>query len=306
MMNIVFISGVKFGREVLKYILQKGINISLIFSYCEDKKKFYSDYASFDDISKQYDVRNVKVSNINDEENIHLLQKTKPDLILVMGWSQLLKDEIINIPKIGIIGSHSTELPKYRGRAPIPWTIIKGLKKSALTFFWIQKGVDDGDILDQQIFTITKNDDASTIYEIITKIGKKMLTQNLREIEKGIIKRVRQDPNKFIESWPKRTPRDGKIEWNWDCTKIHRLIRATTNPYPGAFTFFNKDKLTIWQAKSFDEKFTTPGKILDVSEKGVLVGTNHGKLLITIASLNNKQINLLEIFSKNDLGKILG
>ena len=88
-------------------------------------------------------------------KNIILLKKSKPDLILVMGWSQLLKDELIDIPKIGIIGSHPTELPKYRGRAPIPWTILKGLTKSALTFFWIDKGVDDGDILDQEFFSIS-------------------------------------------------------------------------------------------------------------------------------------------------------
>ena len=71
-----------------------------------------------------------------------------------MGWSQLLKNDILTIPEFGVIGSHPTQLPKYRGRAPIPWTILKKLKHSALTFFFIEEGIDNGDILDQKIFEI--------------------------------------------------------------------------------------------------------------------------------------------------------
>ena len=119
--------------------------------------------------TEKFNIFHVKVDKINDEKNIEILEKINPDLILVMGWSQLLSLKIIQIPKFGVIGSHPTELPKYRGRAPIPWSIIKGLKESALTFFYIQEGVDDGDILDQSKFDISDNDDASSIYQKMTK-----------------------------------------------------------------------------------------------------------------------------------------
>ena len=122
-----------------------------------------------------------------------MIKQIKPELILVMGWSQILKDTIIKIPKKGVIGSHPTELPKYRGRAPIPWSIIKGLKESALTFFYIQEGVDDGDIVDQQKFIISEHDDATSIYNKITNIGKEMILKNLNLIESGSVNRIKQD-----------------------------------------------------------------------------------------------------------------
>ena len=128
-MKIVFLSGVKFGLEILNHIIENNFNISHVFSYDESKKFFYSDYVSFENTCKKFGISNTKIKNINDSQNIEILKSIKPDLILVMGWSQLLTDDIISIPKLGVIGSHPTELPKYRGRAPIPWTILKNLKE---------------------------------------------------------------------------------------------------------------------------------------------------------------------------------
>ena len=305
-MKISFIGGVKFSLEILKAILQENYSVDVIFSYDESKKKFYSDYISFDEISKKHKIKNVKIMNINDEKNIELLKKIKPDLILVMGWSQLLKDEIIKIPSLGVIGSHPTELPKYRGRAPLSWSIIKGLKESALTFFYITPEVDEGDILDQRKFKITDDDDATSLYKKMTNLGKEMITDNLPLLEKGKASRIKQDPSKFIENWPKRTPEDGKIDWSKSGKEILKLIRATTNPYPGAFTFFNTAKVQIWKANLIDEKSEGNGKIIDVNEKGVFIGTSKGVLLIHKISLNNVESDANKIFSKNDIGTYLG
>ena len=166
-MNIIFIGGVKFSRDLLESILENNWSISSVFSYDNSKKKFYSDFASFEEITTRFNVKHFKVDNINDKKNIEIIKEIKPDLILVMGWSQLLKNDILKIPKLGVIGSHPTELPKYRGRAPIPWSILKGLKESALTFFYIDEGTDDGDIIDQRKFKITDNDFTNFYYFIV-------------------------------------------------------------------------------------------------------------------------------------------
>ena len=189
-MNIIFIGGVKFSRDLLESILENNWSISSVFSYNDSKKKIYSDFTSLDEITAKFNVKHYKVDNINDEKNIEMIREIKPDLILVMGWSQLLNNDILKIPKLGIIGSHPTELPKYRGRAPIPWSILKGLKESALTFFYIGKGTDDGDILDQRKFKITDNDDATSIYDKIIEIGKIMILENLQLIHDGKVKSV--------------------------------------------------------------------------------------------------------------------
>lgn len=305
-MKIVFVSGVKFGFEVLKEIMEKGWKITALFSYLPEKKKNYSDYAEFDSIAEKFGIFHKKVDNINDKENIEILKSIKPDLILIMGWSQLLKSDIINIPTIGIIGSHPTELPKYRGRAPIPWTILKDLKKSAETFFWIEEGTDSGDILDQEIFSIEEDEDAISLYAKVTDLGKKMTLRNLKLIEQGVIIRKKQDTTKFIEYWDKRTPEDGKINWSCSSNDIYKLIRATTHPYPGAFTFFRNGKLKIWKASLTTKISSKPGQIIEINNLGVFVGTGDNMIILQDVSFDESiQIKAHEFFSDSDIGYIL-
>ena len=171
-MKIGYISGIKFGVAILEEILNNNFNVSVVFSYEDSKKTAYSDYVSFDKICEKYNIRNIKVKNINDEKNQKILKKNQVDILLVMGWSQILKNDMIKIPKLGVVGSHPTELPKYRGRAPIPWTIIKGLKESALTFFFIEEGIDNGDIILQKKFKISIDDDSESLYKKNYNFGK--------------------------------------------------------------------------------------------------------------------------------------
>jgi len=305
-MKIVFIGGVKFSHIILETILKGGFSVDAVFSYDDSNEKKYSDYISFDEITKKYKIKHVKVKNINDIENIELIKKIQPDLILVMGWSQLLKDKLLEIPHIGVIGSHPTELPKYRGRAPIPWTILKDLKESAETFFWIEEGTDDGDILDQEIFLIDNDEDAKSLYTKIINLGQKMILKNLKLIEQGTIIRKKQDPTKFIEYWNKRTIEDGKINWKYLSNHIYKLVRATTKPYPGAFTFFQNKKIKIWKALLTTKMSSKPGEILKINELGVFVGTGDKILIIQDVSFENDiQIKANKLFSENDIGYVL-
>ena len=305
-MKIIFIGGVKFSYELLSGILKKW-KISAVFTYSEEKKNVFSDYANFDILLHKSKIPCIKVDNINDEKNIELISKISPDLILVMGWSQILKPEILKIPKLGVIGSHPTELPKYRGRAPIPWTILKGLKKSALTFFWMDEGIDDGDIMDQQFFEISDNDDSESVYEKIIILGKKMLDENLSLIHSGQINRKKQDSTKFLEYWNKRTPKDGKINWSDKGALIHNLIRASTRPYPGAYTMFKNKKLIIWKSELLEEENSSPGKILEISKDGIKIGTGKDKILVKEFSFEGKICtNPTAIFSNNIINQNVG
>jgi len=220
-----------------------------------------------------------------------------------MGWSQLLKNDILTIPRFGVIGSHPTQLPKYRGRAPIPWTILKKLKHSALTFFFIEEGIDDGDILDQKIFEID-DDDATSLYDKITVLGEQMIIDNLNKIKNNTFLRKKQNTDEFIENWPKRTPDDGKIYWNKSSNEIQTLVRATTYPYPGAFTILDGKHIKIWKIIILDESFETPGKIIKIDKNGVQISTINSSILILQAS-TKEECNLDQIFSKNDIGKLL-
>jgi len=257
----------------------------------------------FDDLANRYQIKHVKVQNINDESNIRILQQIKPDLILVFGWSQLLKKPILDISRLGVIGTHPTELPKYRGRAPLSWSILKGLKKSALSFFFIEEGVDNGDIVAQQTFEISENDDASSLYEKMTSLGKIMSLELLHQLQTDTIKRIKQNPEQFVENWPKRTPQDGKINWNLPAKVIYDLIRATTHPYPGAFTFFKNKKIIIWKAKYCDENKCEPGKIMKISNNEIKIGTKKGSIILDIISIDdNFETKASNVFLQSDEG----
>ena len=294
-----------FSHALLSSILEKTFDVKMIFTYDDSKKLFYSDFSSFDCIAEKYHIPLQKVNNINDVKNIELIKKIQPDLILVLGWSQLLKKEILSIPNIAVIGSHPTELPKYRGRAPIPWSIIKELKESALTFFYIHEGIDDGDILDQEKFLITENDDSNSLYHKIIEIGKKMIVNNLLKFENNVAPRTKQNQLDFIENWKKRTPEDGYIDWSESSKNIHKLIRASTFPYPGAFTYFKQSKIIIWKSHIIENN-NSPGIISNVDSNGVLIGTGDGSIFITSISVNDeKEINPSSFFSNDDIGNLL-
>ena len=306
-MKIIFIGGVKFSYEILKTILENNWNISVVFSYDDSKKEKISDFISLDELCSKYNLQNIKVDKINAQNNIEIIKKIEPDIILVMGWSQLLNSEIISIPKIGVIGSHPTELPKYRGRAPIPWSILKGLKTSALTFFFIEEGIDSGDILDQRSFKLSSNDDATSVYKKVESVGKEMIQDNLTKLQNGNYTRKKQDVSNFIENWEKRGPQDGIIDWSRNSQEIHTLIRATTHPYPGAYTIFNGSKLIIWGAEFSNEQSNGVGKIMRVNNFNVKIGTGKGVIILKRISFNdNKEVPISKIFTKDNVDSILG
>lgn len=306
-MKIAFISGVIFGYDLLEELLKNNVQISIVFSYDKSKRKSNSDYKSFEKLCLKNDIIHIKVQNINDEQNIKKLKSIKPDIILVMGWSQLLKEKILKIPKYGVIGSHPTELPKYRGRAPIPWTIIKRIKESALSFFYIKDGVDNGDLVLQKKFKVNSDDNATTLYKKIIELGKQMIIEILEQVQEGNVKQIKQKESEFLEYWPKRIPNDGKINWKCSAKDIHNLIRASTHPYPGAFTFFNNQKLEIWESDINENENFSPSIILDIIPQGVKVGTQKGTILIKKLGINGKEeFHPKKIFSKEDIGKSFG
>ena len=171
-----------------------------------------------------------------------------------------------------------------------------------MTFFYIQEGIDDGDIVLQKQFEITDTDDATSVYEKMTVIGKNMLSEILPLLELNKITSKKQNSELFIENWPKRTPLDGKIDWSKPAKEIHNLIRATTYPYPGAYTFFKNKKLIIWKSTLDASLIEEPGKIM-IQKNQVKIGTCNGSVFLdTVSYDDNENKNGIEIFSSSDDG----
>ncbi|MEM7129630.1 MAG: methionyl-tRNA formyltransferase [Chloroflexota bacterium] len=179
------------------------------------------------------------------------LEVWKPDLILVLGWYYLIPARVREIARIGCAGIHASLLPKYRGGAPIPWAIINGETETGVTFFYFDDGVDSGDIIAQERFPIEHCDTCATVYDKASQASITILRENLKKMAVGAAPRIPQDESQAT-SFPQRKPEDGLIDWAWDAKRIRDFIRAQTKPYPGAFTFIEGKKVTIWDADVID------------------------------------------------------
>jgi methionyl-tRNA formyltransferase len=288
--RMVFIGAVEEGWQILKAILEvpeHRRDLCGIVTLTESKHEGVSGVRSFDDLADYYEIPLYKIEHINELDSITFLSNLDPDLLLVFGWSQLLSGDVLKIPRLGTLGLHSSLLPKHRGRSPIPWAIIKGLKETGNTLFYLDEGVDSGDIIGQISFEITLDDNATTLYDKSVQSGVDLVLGYLHDIKLEKAPRIPQDHSK-ADYWPKRGTKDSLIHWELSTIDIYNLIRGATHPYPGAFTFDRNEKLTVWAAKlpSGDEhledfKPSKPGTIISVKSNGIEVATGDGYLSIT-------------------------
>lgn len=295
-MSVVFIGSIEFSWYCLEEILKEHLaEVIGIFNIDPKYSLGVSDYRNQKNLASKYGVPHYFFRNINDIETVKKIRKLSPDLILVFGLSQIIRSEILNIPRLGVIGTHPALLPKNRGRAAIPWSIIKGLKKSGLTLFYLGEEADRGDIIDQKRWLITDHDDATSIYKKMVSAGIRLLAKNLPLIESGKAKRIPQ-PEKS-NWWPKRTPEDGKIDWNDSVKDIDRLIRATTWPYPGAFTNFGEAKLIIWKGSPLKTSIkASPGTLIRKEKSTLLIRARNGAIKINKFESNYRNFKIGDVF----------
>ncbi len=306
MKKIGFIGGVEVSWYCLEAICVYGIKPVIVFSY-DESLKHRSGYKSFDDLALKYGFEIVKTRDINSEENIQILKEKSLDVLFVIGWSQLVKKEILDITSMGCIGVHPTKLPEGRGRAPIPWTLIKGLEKSAVTIFFLDEGADSGNIILQKDLYISIHDDAKSLYKKVLDIHIELINEVLLKILNDNVKSQPQD-NTQATYWKKRKPEDGIIEWSKKTIELYNWIRALTHPYPGAFTFYNGKRIYIWKAEavnvSRDNLEKEPGKIIGKvigtceDNSGIIVATTDGFLILRVVQFESENeinpVNLIE------------
>ena len=219
-----------------------------------------------------------KGRNVNDAEAVAWIREKTPDVMLVVGWTQLVKPELLKVPRTAALGFHASLLPKYRGRAPVNWAILNGESETGNTMIVLEPGADEGDIVSQRRIPITDEDDCATIYQKVSDTECEMLDEVLPLIQQGRVPRTKQDPAQATVM-PKRRPEDGLIDWNWTSKRLYDWIRALTRPYPGAFTFLAGQKITIWKASWMTGSLRNPpGSIEFDRDRCPLVATRDGYL----------------------------
>jgi methionyl-tRNA formyltransferase len=272
-MKFAYIGNVKFSFEILKYLIEKNYKPSLVIT--QSNKGINSDYVDLEPLCILNDIEIMKVIDINACEVVKKLKKLDLDYIFCFGWSRILKKEILDLPRHGVIGYHPAKLPQNRGRHPIIWALVLGLEETASTFFFMDEGVDSGDILSQEKVIITYEDDAMSLYNKIIETAKKQINDFLPNLENFNYMRIPQDHSR-ANYWRKRTEEDGKIDFRMSSRAIYNLVRGLTKPYIGAHLIYKGNKIKIWKVKEIEcnnLKNIEPGKILfvDPVSKNIIV-----------------------------------
>lgn len=263
--------GTERGYEALKELLDARVNIGFVLILQQDRHEIRNFTLQIAKLCKQYRIpfnfsRRVKPKDYKNYLRQHLV-----DAVFMIWWRFLLPSECLTIPKRGIFVVHDTLLPKYRGMATTIWPLINGEKETGLTLMYADRETDAGDIVDQIKIPIHEKDTGRTMNDKYIKLIPKIILKNLPAILSGTNKKIPQDESKATYGC-KRVPEDGKIDFNKNTKEIVRLVRALTYPYPGAFCYYKKIKVIIWEASEVKNPPAyvgrIPGRIISISKEG--------------------------------------
>lgn len=218
---------------------------------------------------------------VKEPEFVEQLRSYEPDLIAVTAFGQILSEPILEMPKYGCINVHGSLLPKYRGAAPMQWSIINGEKVTGITTMYMAKGLDSGDMLLKAEVEITDEDTFATIHDKMAVTGANLLLDTLDQLEAGTLERIPQDHDAATYA-PMITKETGHIDWSKNRQDIINLIRGL-NPVPAAYTIYEEEVLKIFGAVISDVQAddAANGEIVAVVKKGFVVKCGDGCLLIT-------------------------
>ena len=282
-MKNILIGSVGSSRIILEEMIKMEFPVNMVFSLDEKYSANVSGYTPIHELAAEKGIPYKKFKRISDTENIKIIKEIQPDYIFVIGLSQLIPREMIDLAKKGVVGFHPTPLPKFRGRAAMVWQILLGVHETKCTLFLIDEGMDSGDILGQEEYIIEDTDYAIDVRKKLLSALSRLSCRVLKQIMDDSIEPKKQNEEEATYLLIRR-PEDGQIDWKTPCADIHRLIRAVSHPYPGAFGMYDgKYKIIIWRAEVIENKkyIGIPGQIAEINEGSFIVLGLDGLVKVT-------------------------
>lgn len=277
----IFVGGKIKGLTILRHLLSKHANIVHCFILKEDIHEHEIASPDIVALCTSYAIPYTICTSLNKHEG--RIREYKPDLIIVAGWRTILSPAIVHTPRYGCVALHESLLPAYRGFAPVNWAVINGEKQSGVTLFYLDDGMDTGDIIGQQAIPIGPDMTARELYHETVEASVKLLDEFHDKLLMNNAPRQRQGERDATYTCA-RTPEDGHINWQSSTSSIHNLIRGLSYPYPGAFSFLGSQKIIIQTSRIPLQKTfigSVPGRVVGFpGSTGVEVLTKNGSLVI--------------------------
>lgn len=288
-MHITFFGNGNRGLACLEALTGQGYKINCIVVH-PDKR------AKWEESAQRLGVDLISPDNPNEKSVREFLSAKNSDVFVLAGYGKILKSEIIALPKKMCVNLHGGKLPQYRGSSPMNWSLINGEEEFTLSIIQVDTGVDTGDVLLDKTYPIAPTDTIRELHAIANRDFPQMLLAVVRMLDEGTVA-----PRKQVESdaryFPLRFPEDGLIVWDLlSAEEVYNRIRALTEPYPCAYTYYHNKKIKLVAAeKSRIPFFGEAGRIYRKTDKGLLVCARDQSLWITAAYEDATQKPLSDI-----------
>jgi len=224
------------------------------------------------ELAEEIEVETISPEDPNDKEVRQYLQRFDSDLFVLAGYGKILRRQTIDIPKLMCLNLHGGKLPQCRGSSPINWSLINGASSFGLSIIKVGSGVDTGDVLLDHVFDISADNTICDLHDIANQQFPLMLLEAIEQIEKGT-HQLRSQNDSSASYYPIRFPDDGLIFWDiFTAEQVHNRIRALTEPYPCAFTFYEGREVKLIASELYAQRF--------FGEAGRVYKKSSGRLLV--------------------------
>jgi methionyl-tRNA formyltransferase len=232
-------------------------------------------------------------ARINAPEEVAALAAVQPDLIVVVAYGAILSRAVLDVPARGCLNVHFSLLPKYRGAAPVQWTLIRGETETGVTTMLMDEGLDTGDVLQQRVVAIEPTETAADLLARLAQLAPEVLRETILAWRAGALTPQPQDPAQATLA-PMLRKEDGALDWTRPAAELLHQMRGMM-PWPGVFTFHRGQPVKVWEAvaiNNFEKAGGSPGEVVEIrTNQGLVVQTGQGVLLLqTVQAPGGKRI----------------
>ncbi|MFR6514857.1 Methionyl-tRNA formyltransferase [uncultured Clostridium sp.] len=289
-MRIIFMGTPDFSVGTLEALVEAGHEVCLVVTQPDKPKGRGKEmqYTPVKEAALKYGIEVYQPRRIREAECVEKLRQYNADIMVVIAFGQIIPKEILEMVPYGCVNVHASLLPKYRGAAPIQWSIIDGEAVTGVTTMQMDEGLDTGDMLLKTEVPITAEETGESLHDKLAKAGAALCVETLAKLQEGSIVPEKQgeSPTAYAKMLDKKL---GNIDWTKSAVEIERLVRGL-NSWPSAYTYWNKKVVKIWKASVTDENSNEQvGTVVKVEKDGFYVQTGNGLLKVLELQIPGKK-----------------
>ena len=289
-MRIIFMGTPDFSVGTLEALVEAGHEVCLVVTQPDKPKGRGKEmqYTPVKEAALKHGIEVYQPRRIREAECVEKLRQYNADIMVVIAFGQIIPKEILEMVPYGCVNVHASLLPKYRGAAPIQWSIIDGEAVTGVTTMQMDEGLDTGDMLLKTEVPITAEETGESLHDKLAKAGAALCVETLAKLQEGSIVPEKQgeSPTAYAKMLDKKL---GNIDWTKSAVEIERLVRGL-NSWPSAYTYWNKKVVKIWKTSVIDENSNEQvGTVVKVEKDGFYVQTGNGILKVLELQIPGKK-----------------